>query len=275
VQFETLASGYGLVEGPTVDTGGNLLFSDVLGGGVYRVAPDGGIETVVPKRRGVGGIALHADGGIVLSGRDLVHVRDGETRVVYGIDGLPGWNDLCADSSGRIYAGALRFMVFDPDAEPVPGECWRVDAPGQATRLYGGVVHANGIALSPAEDRIYHSDTRVGVVHVHDLVDDEAVRPRRFHFPDGMPDGLAVDELGCVWVASAGAGCVVRLTPEGGVDRRVEVPARVVTSVCFGGTDRRDLYVVSGDNTDEPARRGCVFRTRIDVAGAPVYPARV
>jgi D-xylonolactonase len=275
VRFETLASGYGLVEGPTADGVGNLFFSDVLGGGVYRLDTDGDVETVVPKRRGVGGIALHADGGLVVSGRDLVHVRDGQNRVVFGIDGLPGWNDLCTDSHGRVYAGALRFMVFDPDAEPVAGECWRVDGEWRVTRLYGDVVHANGIALSPAEDRIYHSDTRADVVHVHDLVDGEAVQPRRFEFPDRRPDGLAVDELGCVWVASAGAGCVVRLTPTGDVDARVEIPARVVTSVCFGGADRRDLYVVTGDNTDDPVLGGCVLRTRVDVAGAPVHPARV
>jgi hypothetical protein len=40
------------------------------------------IETVVPKRRGVGGILLHADEGIVISGRDLSHVKDGETRTI-------------------------------------------------------------------------------------------------------------------------------------------------------------------------------------------------
>ncbi|MGH8982443.1 MAG: SMP-30/gluconolactonase/LRE family protein, partial [Acidimicrobiia bacterium] len=206
---------------------------------------------------------------------DLVHVHDGETRVLFRIEGLPGWNDLCTDASGRVYAGALRFMVFDPDAEPVPGECWRVDAEGHATRLYGGVVHANGIALSPAEDRIYHSDTRAGVVHVHDLVDGEAVNPRRFEFDAGAPDGMAIDEAGGVWVASAGGGCVVRLTPEGDVDRRVEVPAQVVTSLCFGGPDRRELYVTTADNTDDPALRGCVLHTTVDVAGAPVHPARV
>jgi D-xylonolactonase len=275
VQFELLASGYGLVEGPTVDDDGDLYFSDVLGGGVYRLAPSGELATVVPKRRGVGGIALHADGGVVVSGRDLVHVRDGETRVLYGIDGLPGWNDLCTDSSGRVYAGALRFMVFDPSAEPAPGECWRVDSDGEATRLYGGVVHANGIALSPAEDRIYHSDTRAGVVIVHDLVDDAARGERRFEFPAGAPDGIAMDESGCPWVASAVGGCVVRLSPDGEVDRRVDVPARAVTSLCFGGADRRDLYVTTADNADDPARKGCVLGTRVDVGGAVVHRARI
>src|SRR5215471_18990285 len=89
---ETLASGYGLVEGPTVDGDGNLYFSDVLGGGVYRRTPEGEITTVVPKRRGVGGIVLHADGGIVVSGRDIVHVREGENRRLLAVDSVLGWN---------------------------------------------------------------------------------------------------------------------------------------------------------------------------------------
>ena len=46
-------------------------------------APDGAITTVVEKRRGVGGIALHAEGGLVLSGRDICHVKDGRTRVLF------------------------------------------------------------------------------------------------------------------------------------------------------------------------------------------------
>ena len=104
--METLASGYGLVEAPTVDEDGNLYFSDVLGGGVYRRAPGGDITTVVPKRRGVGGIVLHADGGIVVSGRDIVHVREGENRRLLAVDGVLGWNDICADSAGRVYARA-------------------------------------------------------------------------------------------------------------------------------------------------------------------------
>ena len=117
---EMLASGYGLVEGPTVDGDGNLYFSDVLDGGVYRRDPDGEITTVVPKRRGVGGIALHADGGVVVSGRDIVHVREGENRTLFSIDGLPGWNDICTDAAGRVYAGSIRFAVFDPNATPEP-----------------------------------------------------------------------------------------------------------------------------------------------------------
>ena len=80
--MELLASGYGAVEGPCLDPDGNLYFSDTVDGGVFRLRTDGSVEVVVPKRKGAGGIVLHADGGIVISGRDLSHVVDGESRVI-------------------------------------------------------------------------------------------------------------------------------------------------------------------------------------------------
>jgi D-xylonolactonase len=277
--WETLAFGYGLAEGPTVDDAGGLYFSDVLGGGVYHVDADRNVETVVPKRRGIGGVALHADGGVVCSGRDIVHVRDGETRTLFAIDGLPGWNDICTDASGRVYAGALRFAVFDRDATEVPGEAYRIDREGAATALYGGVVHANGIGLSPDERAIYHSDTRAHRVLVHELDDGQVTGKRTIDTSAyGDPDGLALDEHGCVWVAILGGFGIARFTPEGDLDRRVEVPASITTSVCFGGDDGRDLYVTTADNTEHPERRGSVLRTSagaVGVAGAPVHPARV
>ena len=56
---------------------------------------------------------------------------------------------------------------------------------------------------------------------------------------------------------------------------RVEVPARMVTSVCFGGADRRDMYIVTGDNTAAAEREGTIYRTRADVPGCAVAAARV
>lgn len=273
--FETLASGFGLVEGPTADDRGGLFFSDVLGGGVHHLDAAGELEIVVPKRRGVGGIVLHADGGLVIGGRDLQRVVQGRSETLFTVDGLPGWNDLCADAAGRVYAGSVRFAVFDPKATVVPGECWRIDGPGRGAVLYDGVVHANGIGISPDGRRLYHSDTRARVLWVHDLSPEGEVSNRRSFAVDGHPDGLALDAEGGVWVAIAGGGRVDRFLPDGRVERSLPVPAQTVTSVCFMGQDGRDLVVVTADNRDDPAKRGSVLRTRVDVAGAPVHPARV
>ena len=67
----------------------------------------------------------------------------------------------------------------------------------------------------------------------------------------------------------------VQSETDGRVERSLAVPARIVTSVCFAGSDRRDLIVTTADHAEQPDLRGCVLRTRVDVAGAPVFPARI
>jgi sugar lactone lactonase YvrE len=59
LQFETLATGYGLLEGPRIDERTRLYYSDARGGRVFRRSPDGTIETLITGRKTVGGIALN------------------------------------------------------------------------------------------------------------------------------------------------------------------------------------------------------------------------
>jgi gluconolactonase len=267
--IETLTSGHGLVEGPCVDADGAVWFSDVLGGGVYRLPPGGEPETVIPKRRGVGGLALHRDGGVVASGRDVIHVRAGSTRVLLALEGATGFNDIATDRDGRVIAGVLRFHPLKGEA-PVPGDVVRIDAPEDATRLFGGITWPNGIGHSPDGRTLYVSDYASGEVIAHDVAEGGEPGNRRVfvQVPSGSPDGLAVDEAGGVWVALGDAGGVARFAPGGQLDHVLDVPASFVASVCFGGDDRRDLYVTTAGD-------GCVFRTRVEVPGRPVTPAAV
>ena len=273
--LEMLACGYGLVEGPRVDGDGNLYFSDVRNGGVYCRHADGVIDTVVPKRRGVGGIALHAGGGLVISGRNICHVRDGESRVLFAPD-APGLNDLFVDVEGRVFCGTMRSDPFSIEAARTSGECWRIDAEGQASELYGDVALTNGIGLSPDGSVLYHADTTRGV-WAHDYLDGRVSGRRLFVGRDGlMPDGLAVDEAGTVWVADVSGSRALRgFASNGSEIGRVDVPARMVTSVCFGGPDRRDLYVVTGDNTNDEDRGGTIYRTRAEVPGCAMAMATI
>lgn len=277
MSIETLAYGYGLIEGPRVDVGGNLYFSDVRNGGVFRRSPDGTIETAIPKRRGVGGIALHADGGLVVSGRNICHVRDGETRVLFAPEGTPGFNDLFTDRWGCVYAGSIRSDPFSPGGERTPGELYRISGEGEAAEIYGDVGLSNGIGLSPDERLLYHSDSAARAILISDVRGRGQVSNRRVfaRVELGVPDGLAVDAEGGVWVAVFQGGCVARYRPDGTLDRTIPVPATAVTSLCFGGEGLRDLYIVTADNSESPDRGGTVFRTRADVAGLPAPLARI
>jgi gluconolactonase len=53
------------------------------------------------------------------------------------------------------------------------------------------------------------------------------------------------------------------------------VPLPMVTSVCFGGDDLRDLYIVTGSRGGPRENCGSIFRIRVDVAGLPLPLARV
>jgi gluconolactonase len=274
-ELETLAFGFGLIEGPRVDADDNLYFSDVPNGGVRRRSPDGTITVVIPKRRGVGGIALHADGGLVVGGRNICHVKDGETRIIFESD-APGFNDLMTDAEGRVVCGTIRSDPFAEESERVAGEAHRIGLDGSTEEMYGGVSLTNGIGFSPDGSSIYHADTGNNHLICHDIVDDQYVNRRALaESKDFNPDGLAVDEAGTIWVADFLAGCVRGLDEAGGEVHRIDVPSRAVTSLCFGGADRRDLYIVTADNTEDRSRNGTIFRTRADVPGLPVALARV
>ncbi|MGO9056051.1 MAG: SMP-30/gluconolactonase/LRE family protein [Candidatus Binataceae bacterium] len=73
MEFELLASGYEIIEGPRVDANNRLYFSDAGdNGGVYRRNPDGAVETLIAGRDRVGGIALNAAGGLIVTGWGLI-----------------------------------------------------------------------------------------------------------------------------------------------------------------------------------------------------------
>jgi gluconolactonase len=275
-ELETLAWGYGLIEAPRCDDEGNLYFSDVPNGGVYRLSPDGAVETVIPKRRYVGGIALHADGGLVVSGRTLAHVKDGETRIVFAPESLMV-NDIFTDARGRVVCGRVHPEHYTDESVAL-GQCWLVDAEGEAVELYDGVRLTNGLGFSPDGSVLYQADTEAHGVLAHDFAEDGSVSGRRFlvQRDDLRPDGLAVDEEGTVWVAdTSGTSALRGFSPDGDEVGRVVVPATKVVSVCFGGPDRRDLYLTTDDNLDDPERQGTIFRTRADVPGCRVPQAVV
>src|SRR6266540_6629584 len=77
--MERLAAGFDFLEAPRADGEGNLYFVDDKA--VFRLRPDGSVETLLAHRPRPGGLVLHADGGLVVSGTDISHLRvDGSLR---------------------------------------------------------------------------------------------------------------------------------------------------------------------------------------------------
>jgi D-xylonolactonase len=296
--MEEVATGFGLIEGPVWDAAsGALYFSDVHNGGIYRLTRDGAVETVIQRRRGVGGMALHASGGLIFSGRDISYAPLGEGQgepatLLTPSDlsgGAIGFNDLTTDPQGRIYVGSLAFVVFG-GGEPKPGSLHVINLDGSTQTVSTGVLLTNGLGFSPDGSKLYHSDSRSELVRVYDLKPGNQLdatfdtKPnarldnwRTFaRFPrGGVPDGLKVASDGSVWVADARRGRVAVFDPDGHPRADVEVPLPMVTSLCFGGEDLKDLYIVTGSDGGPKPNCGTIFKLRVDVAGQPLAKARV
>src|SRR5262249_29214602 len=136
--MDALAKGYGLIEGPVWDRERGLIFSDVLFGGVFALSRAGTVSPVFEHRRGIGGIALHDAGGLVVSGRNVSFkpFDGGATVTLLDSDaehGNVGYNDLTTDAKGRIYVGSLGASpVFADGREPRAGDLYLIDLDGRS-----------------------------------------------------------------------------------------------------------------------------------------------
>jgi sugar lactone lactonase YvrE len=89
----------------------------------------------------------------------------------------------------------------------------------------------------------------------------------------GTPDGMTIDDEGCLWVALWGGNAVQRYSPSGELLARVEVDAPQVSSCAFGGPDRSTLFITTSQEGYGPADSaahpfaGELFTIHLDVTG--------
>jgi D-xylonolactonase len=287
MDLEILATGYGLVEGPRVDERDRLYFADVQLGGLYRRSPDGKIETLIAGRKYIGGMVFNQT-GLLFCGKGGLAVFDERSGTVRDIvthwQGKPlQFNDMTADSRGSVWAGIFGYDVFaHPRPDPAPGALFRIDPPGTMVPMWDRIELTNGLGFSPDGKLLYHSDSGTDTVFVYDVGTDRTLKDRRpfARMPNGMPDGLAVDVEGGIWVAAAMGSEVVHFRSDATLAHTIKVPLLMPSSVVFGGRDMRDLYVVTGDERyfgDDPVPpppRATIYRTSSPIPGLPVPKAR-
>ena len=279
--MEELATGFGLVEGPTWINDKGLLFSDVIKGGVYLLDHLNNVSPIVEHRRGIGGIAIHQENGLIVGGRNIAYksFTGDKTTILLSNDVTEdalGFNDLTTDSKGRVYVGSVAFKVFSHD-EMIPGHLHVIDVDGSVRTISDGVMLTNGLGFSPDGRTLYHADARDAVVRQYEVSPDGNVSDWKpfVQANNGHPDGLAVAEDGSVWIAMAYGSRVDVFESNGALRESLPVPLPMVTSVCFGGPDLKDLYVVTGSRGGPSDICGTIFRMRVDVPGLPISEAKV
>ena len=271
-----------LAEGPTwVAEAERLLWVDIMAGRVHTCDPATGADTFAEIGQPVGAAVTRTGGGLALAVRDgfmLLDPGDGEPRLAAAVEAdNPGTrmnNGIC-DAAGRFWAGTMAI-----DERPGAGALYRLDADLTVTRVVEGVTISNGTGWSLDGRTMYYTDSPTHRVDAFDFDPASgAIENRRplLTIPDdlGVPDGMAVDAEGFLWIAVYGGGCVRRHAPDGRLERVVELPVSQVTSCCFGGVELDELYITSAAQTLSPERReleplaGAVFRLRPGVHGRP------
>jgi sugar lactone lactonase YvrE len=250
-----------LGEGPTWDAAADrLVWVDILGREVHHLDPVSGSDRVVRTSQHVGSAKPRAGGGLVLNLCDGVALVDADADADADADSdasaerwLARWpregcrgNDAAVDAAGRLWAGTMRY-----DEAPDGGRLYRVGPGSDVVTMLDEVTISNGIGWSLDGRLMYYIDTPTRRVDRFDVDpatgDVSGRRPLVELGPDtaGAPDGLAVDVDGCVWVALWDGAAVHRYTPEGRLDRIVEVPASRPTACAFGGVGLHDLYITT------------------------------
>ena len=273
-------------ESPVWHSGKNRLYwSDILTGRLFWYEPATGRSSQCYEGRMVGGFTIQADGSLLLfMDKGTVAVwRNGEiVRTV--IDSIPAeleqrFNDVAADPEGRVFCGT---MPLD-NVERRSGRLYRLDPDGSYRVLLEGVGISNGIGFSPDRKFLYYIDSLDDIVWLfaYDRATGELTDRQmflEFSAENGSPDGLTIDRDGDLWIAMAMGGALVQYSPEAELVQRIELPAKFVASVAFGGVDLTQLFVTTGltDKVEDSGEAaGTLMVMEPGVVGLPEYRSRI
>jgi D-xylono/L-arabinono-1,4-lactonase len=266
-----------------------LYWTDIVRGILFRYDPATGTHEPCYSGPPVGGFTVQADGALLLfmARGAIAKWRDG--RLDYIIEEIPDerqsrFNDVIADPIGRVFCGTMPTPTR-------PGRLYRLDPDGKLHLLFEGIGISNGMGFTLDRRRMYYTDTIARSIYLFDYDSQTGALTNQrvwVRTPEGAggPDGMTVDAQGFVWSARWEDSSVYCYTPDGVEERRIEFPARKVSSVTFGGNDLSDLYVTTaltdgtkavadGTRAEEGAGAGALFRLRLGIRGLPEFFSRV
>jgi sugar lactone lactonase YvrE len=153
-------------------------------------------------------------------------------------------NDASLDSSGRLWVG-----LIDEELKEGSGYLYRLDPDGKWHTVDSGFTLINGISWSPDCKTLYVTDSRRGIIYGYDNAPCSGeVSHRRvvvsINPKKGKPDGLSVDQDGFLLSVLFDGAAIARISPEGEIERWLNLPVQRPTSCAFAEDDRY-LYVTT------------------------------
>ena len=274
-----------LGEGP-LWADGRLHYVDIQQGKIHRHDFAAGAHDAIDTGGPVGFVVLDEDGNVIAGLEDgaIFRLRFGsmdKQLVAEPCRDNPAnrANDGKCDRRGRLWAGTMNRNEKAPDS----GSFGRYDGGARMTEVLHPVHISNGIAWSPDDSCMYYNESTDKIWRFdYDLQTGSAANRRVFvDLPDdgSVPDGMTVDSEGLLYVAKWGGSRVDVYRDQQGSGRLVEeilVPTALqVSSVAFGGSDLKTIYITSA-SCDLSAQQlasypdsGRIFSVRRSTAGIP------
>jgi gluconolactonase len=261
VHVDLLYTGGRWLEGPVyVPAARHLLFSDIPTNRVMRYDEvNGTVATFEAPSNFANGHTLDREGRVIscehLTRRVTRREHDGSlTTLAERLGGkrLNSPNDVIADSKDNIWFTDPSYGISTPyegslaESEIGSRNVYRLSPDGQLEAVITDLQQPNGLALSNDEQTLYVVDSGVQPAKLMSYALDTSAKPtsgRVFaECPNGMYDGLRIDDAGHVWT-SAGDG-VHCLGPDGKLLGKILIP-ETVSNVCFGGPEKNRLYITA------------------------------
>jgi sugar lactone lactonase YvrE len=163
-------------------------------------------------------------------------------------------------------------------AEPKAGSIYHYRG-GRLTQLLGERSIPNATCFTPDGRRAYYTHTGDTIFTCE--TDPATGLPVSEWMPfvtldsPGVADGAVIDSEGYMWNARWDGSCVLRIAPDGTIDRQIDLPVSRVTCPAFGGDDLRTLFITTARSDLSPEQleaqplAGGVFAIRVDVPGQP------
>jgi sugar lactone lactonase YvrE len=272
-----------LGEGALWDWRHDLLVAvDIPAGHVLLNDPGDGSTKSIEVGQPVSAAMLRGEHDLLLAVRDGFATLDLDTGVVEPLLSVEAdkpanrMNDADCDARGRCFAGTMA-----TDDTPRAGTLYRLDEDLSVHAVLDGLTISNGLGWSPSGDVMYHIDSKAGGVDAHDFDANSGALSGRRRLVDtdsswGLPDGLATDAEGGIWVAFWDGSALRRFSAEGELTETLELPAARPTRPAFGGTDLDELYVTSAkldpEQTLDGDLGGAIFVLEPGVRGVRAHP---
>lgn len=184
------------------------------------------------------------------------------------------FNDGRCDARGRFWVGSMNNITRGPE-----GCLYRYDHKHGLVEEARGICIPNSLAFSPDGRTMYFADSLRHTIYAYgyDPATGTMGEARVFAVsePPAFPDGSAVDAEGFVWNAEFNGGRLLRRSPDGRLDRVVNLPVRRPTCCAFGGPDLDILYITTTSQNMSEAERaaeplaGALLAIDVGVRGLP------